>query len=267
LRFEKPAIDGSDRRVVSQEKHCSDGPTLETDACAVWHATARLIDCLEFCLTVLRDIVFWGATGQARVLREFLSETGYQLVALFDRDTGIPSPFAGIPIYHGVAGMTEWLSARPRAGTACAVAVGRAGIDRLKIQRELQAMGLVPVSLVHPRAYVARGARLGIGCQVLAASVVGADSLLGDACIVNTAASVDHECILGDGVHIAPGATVAGCVNVGEGAFIGAGAVILPRLEIGRLAVVGAGAVVTRNVGEGEVVLGNPARLRTSASE
>jgi sugar O-acyltransferase (sialic acid O-acetyltransferase NeuD family) len=196
-----------------------------------------------------------------------LPEAGYQLTALFDRDHNIRSPFAEVPIYHGASGLTEWLSSRPRSGTACAVAVGRAGGDRLQIQKELEAAGLLPVTLVHPRAYVARGARLGPGSQVLVSSVVGVDSILGAACIVNTAASVDHECVVGDGVHIAPGATVAGCVRVGEGAFIGAGAVILPRLEIGRLAVVGAGAVVTRNVGEGEVVLGNPARLRKRATE
>ncbi len=46
-----------------------------------------------------------------------------------------------------------------------------------------------------------------------------------------------------------------------RGCIIGANATILPGIKIGRCAVVGAGAVVTRDVRDGEVVAGNPARV------
>jgi acetyltransferase-like isoleucine patch superfamily enzyme len=45
------------------------------------------------------------------------------------------------------------------------------------------------------------------------------------------------------------------------GASVGAGAVILPGLSIGAGAMVGAGSVVTRDVPDGAVVMGNPARV------
>jgi sugar O-acyltransferase (sialic acid O-acetyltransferase NeuD family) len=217
-------------------------------------------------VTALKDIVFWGSTGQARVLHEFLATAGYHLIALLDQDVDASSPFPNVPIYHGPEGLEAWLAAQPRKGIACAVAVGRPGQDRLRIQRQLEARGLIPTTLVHPTAYVARGVQLGAGSQVLAGSFVGVDARLGAACIVNSSASIDHECVLGDGVHVAPGATVTGCVHIGESAFIGAGAVILPRLRIGCLAVVGAGAVVTQDVPDGVVVTGNPARARKSKS-
>ena len=48
---------------------------------------------------------------------------------------------------------------------------------------------------------------------------------------------------------------------VGRGASIGSGAVILGGLRIGERALVGAGAVVTRDVADGDVVAGVPARV------
>jgi acetyltransferase-like isoleucine patch superfamily enzyme len=50
--------------------------------------------------------------------------------------------------------------------------------------------------------------------------------------------------------------------RVCRGASIGSGAVILGGVTIGPGALIGAGAVVTRDVSEGEVVTGIPARLR-----
>ena len=50
-------------------------------------------------------------------------------------------------------------------------------------------------------------------------------------------------------------------IEICEGAWIGAGATILPGVRVGRHAVVGAAAVVTRDVGDYEVVVGNPARV------
>jgi len=50
-------------------------------------------------------------------------------------------------------------------------------------------------------------------------------------------------------------------VTIGDEVWIGAGAIILPGVTIGDNALIGAGAVVTNDVGDNEVVAGNPARL------
>ena len=50
------------------------------------------------------------------------------------------------------------------------------------------------------------------------------------------------------------------CTVVEDRASLGSGAVILAGVRVGRAALVGAGAVVTRDVPEGAIVVGNPAR-------
>jgi sugar O-acyltransferase (sialic acid O-acetyltransferase NeuD family) len=209
-------------------------------------------------------VVFWGATGQAKVLRDVLGSDGPRLVALFDNGPTVTSPWPDVPLYRGWDGFLAWRDGeRDLAGIGCLVAIGGdKGADRVKLQRDLAASGLVPLTAIHRAAFVAGDARIGAGSQILAGSVVAVDCTLGEACIVNTGATVDHECRLGDGVHVCPGAHLAGCVTVGEFAMIGTGAVVLPRVEIGAGAIVGAGAVVTRDVPAGVTVVGNPARAR-----
>jgi len=208
------------------------------------------------------EILFWGATGQAQVLSEALSDSDCQLIALVDNRVVI-SPLEGVPVLLGLSGLDAWLDQRGGAkGLFAAIAVGGAhGRDRIELMELLQARGLKPLTIIHRTAFVALNARIAEGSQILAQAAVCANVQLGQGVIVNTAASVDHDCVLGDGVHIAPGARLAGEVTVGDRAFIGLGAIVLPRIHIGEDAIIGAGAVVIRDVLPRETVIGNPARI------
>lgn len=208
----------------------------------------------------MTSVIFWGATGQARVLREALSDRA-RLVALFD-NRAIASPFDDVQIHLGETGFFRWQATQEQDAmpSACVAIGGPHGRDRLERMKWLADHGHPPLGVTHPTAFIARDTKIGNGCQILALGAVCANTHLGNAVIINTKASVDHDCVIGDGVHIGPGATLAGEVTVHEFAFIGTGATILPRLRIGTDAVIGAGAVVTRNVAAGETVIGCPAR-------
>jgi sugar O-acyltransferase (sialic acid O-acetyltransferase NeuD family) len=212
-----------------------------------------------------QHIIFWGATGQAKVLRE-LTRDDFELEAVFDNSLDVPPPFADIPLLRKWEGFTDWLSTRRTGGPLhFLVAVGGdRGKARLELHDKLEHAGLIAAVAVHRTAFVAHNARVGNGSQILANAAVCVEAELGRSCIVNTSASVDHECRLGDGVHIAPGARLAGAVEVGDFSMIGTGAVVLPRVKIGSNCVVGAGAVVTRNLPDGAVAYGAPARVKRS---
>lgn len=207
-------------------------------------------------------VIFWGATGQAKVLRDALPAERAVLVAVFD-NRNIASPFGDIPIFHGESGFAEWEHGYGDHSLvqACVAIGGTHGRDRLERMRWLTARGYRTMSILHPQAFVSPNASFEDGCQILAMSAVCAHAKIGSAVIINTKASVDHDCVIEDGVHIAPGATLAGEVTVGECAFIGTGAVVLPRIRIGANAIVGAGAVVKKNVAAGDTVVGNPAEI------
>lgn len=88
--------------------------------------------------------------------------------------------------------------------------------------------------------------------------------------LIETGATVAQEAYLCTGTHdfsqpAMPLQTAR--VVVGAGAFIGARAFILPGVRIGARAIVGAASVVTRDVGDGQCVAGNPARVLTRRAQ
>lgn len=58
-----------------------------------------------------------------------------------------------------------------------------------------------------------------------------------------------------------------GCIEIHNNVFIGANSIILHGVSIGKNAIVGAGSVVTKDVPDGAVVAGNPARVVSESSK
>ncbi|MCL0062409.1 acetyltransferase [Thermodesulfovibrionales bacterium] len=218
---------------------------------------------MEVSEQTMKEMIFWGATGQAKVLRDCMKNSGLELVALFDNNENLVSPFADIPLYFGKKGFEDWIAKRGTSGSlGFLVAIGGdKGKDRLEVQEYLESYGLAALIAKHPTVFVADNTKIGGGSQILANSTVCVETIIGRGCIINTGAIVDHECHIDDGSHICPGAHLTGCVEVGRYATIGAGAVILPRMKLGQGATVGAGAVVIDDVPPYTVVAGNPARV------
>lgn len=209
-----------------------------------------------------KKVVLWGATGQARMLRELLGHHGYKISALFDGSPTVQSPFPDVPLYRGQDGFDQWFRETDDAAQhSFMVAIGSdKGKDRVRIHQQLESHGLKALTAVHPTAYVADSVQLGEGTQVLPRAIICVDAQIGEQCIINTGASIDHECRLGQGVHLCPGVRLAGCVEIESFATLYTGAIVIPRIRIGEGAVVGAGAVVIRDVPPYTVVVGNPAR-------
>jgi sugar O-acyltransferase (sialic acid O-acetyltransferase NeuD family) len=206
------------------------------------------------------EVVLWGATGQARVVRPILDAAGYRVVRIFDNAPGVQSPFSDIPLGGNWYDFTKWRAANQGDFGFVVCIGGIRGVDRSSISADLVRHGLVALSPIHSRAWIAESAFISAGTQIMAMAAVGENVVVKEYCIINTNATVDHDCQLGKGVHVMPGATVAGEVKIGSFAAVGSNATILPRLHIGERAVIGAGAVVTRDVSDGEIVVGCPAR-------
>ena len=84
---------------------------------------------------------------------------------------------------------------------------------------------------------------------------------IGSHCVFSTCALIGHDASVSV-LNRAFGKRLdsVGKVDIRDNCFIGYGAIVLPGVTIGPNAIVAAGAVVNKDVGEGEVVGGVPAR-------
>ena len=88
---------------------------------------------------------------------------------------------------------------------------------------------------------------------------------------------ISIACVVGDNVFLGLGVNLLNDkyppsghlapVIIGDNEIVGGGSVILPTVKLGRKCVIGAGSVVTKNVPEGEVWWGNPARFHYKREE
>lgn len=104
--------------------------------------------------------------------------------------------------------------------------------------------------------------------------VVGRNFYLQDGCVID--ASHCWLIRIGDDVTLGPNVTLLahdastkralgvarlGKLTIGNRVFIGAGSIVLPGVSIGDDVIIGAGSVVTRDIPQGSLAAGNPARV------
>lgn len=209
----------------------------------------------------LKEVLVLGAGGHAKVLIEILKKTeGIKLLGLLVNELveNTPQQVLEVPIL----GTENKLNRTPKT-TLLVNGIGSTQNmeKRTNLFEKYKELGYSFLTVIHPSAVIGSGVLLGEGTQVMAGSVIQTGSVLGSNCIVNTGAIVDHDCEIGSHVHLSPGVTLSGGVKIGNGVHVGTGATIIQYLTIGERSTIGAGAVVTKNIAQGVLAMGVPARI------
>lgn len=146
--------------------------------------------------------------------------------------------------------------------------------------------------MIHPLSDV-QTASIGLDTTIWQYVVVLSKAVIGRNCNINAHCFIENDVVIGDnvtikcGVYLWDGITIEDNVFIGpnvtftndkyprskqypeaflrtlikSGASIGAGAILLGGITIGKNALIGAGSVVTKDIPDGELWMGNPAKF------
>jgi len=213
---------------------------------------------LEIGSDPLRRVAIYGASqGGVSVAEAVRAMGGFQVAGFLD-DTPAKSgsELARLPVWPG-GDLTDLV-----ARGVGAVATHIADRDfRLELLDRCRAAGVALLNVVHPAAFVSPSARLGVGNLVKAGAMIDTGARIGNVCIVDNGATVAHDNVISDGCHLAPGVVMGGDCRVGPRTLLGVGAVVSSRVTIGAEVIAAPGAVIVRDVPDGVLVEGSPARV------
>jgi len=205
-----------------------------------------------------KEIYLFGVGNYTEVIIELAMDCGYEVKGLYHYDnlrTGEEN--LGIPII----GSTEELFKTSIKNINFGVTVGDNRL-RQEIAQQIRKKGGLTPTLIHPRAYVSQSAEIGEGCFIHLNSKVSTQCKLGDDCVVDFSCLVGHHAVLGNASYLSSAATVGSYCSIGERVLMGMNSLLLPlRLKLGKDCIVGGKANVTKSFGDGNVLIGNPARI------
>lgn len=166
-----------------------------------------------------------------------------------------PAEILNIPVIS----FDEYAALSTHFNTSITVSLGEP-LHRKKLSEKLTALNLTEGTIAIGD-YLAADSSVGDGTILHAGSVVSSRCSVGKSCLINKKAMIEHDNSMGDYCVFSPYAVTGGHVSIGNNCFVGLGACIRDRVKIGDDVIIGIGVVVTRDIEDGVVVYGNPARV------
>lgn len=196
-----------------------------------------------------RGAVIVGTGGFARELADVLRSDGRKIDGFIGPAETELQPYLGDDnSLSGVAG-----------GSDIFVAIGDPHL-RERLFEKIRRADLLPMSLLHPDAFVAKSVKIGVGVIIYPNAAVHAGVVLGDGAFVNSNASLGHDTKIGAYSTVGPGSSLGGHIAAGRNVYFGLGCTVRENVSITDNAVIGAGAVVVKDIDQSDTFVGVPAR-------
>ena len=102
---------------------------------------------------------------------------------------------------------------------------------RIRLLDYVKSLGFKLPTIISPRAYVSKHAKIGGGTIVMHDALINAGAIVGDTCIINTKSLIEHDAVIENNCHISTGAIINGGAIVKQGSFVGSNAFTKELIE------------------------------------
>ena len=136
--------------------------------------------------------------------------------------------------------------------------------------RHFESLGIPDDKLatfIHYNSYVAPNVAVGAGTVIMPNVSVSPGVIFGKCCLVMVSAVVGHNTTIGDYCHFAAHSCIGAYLKIEDGVHIGLNATVREHLTLKRGSTLAMGAVLLKDMQEGEIWAGVPAKLLRLAKE
>lgn len=203
----------------------------------------------------MENIYIYGCGGVGNELAEMLLDSKkYNLLGFID-----DNPKIDVNMGLKCLRFDELMCEKDKTSFCIVISIGEPFVREV-LSKKIIDNGFKEAILDFSNHYNPKYSKVDCGTILHLNSYISINAILGRSCLINKGAIVGHDCNLGDFCVLSPSVTIGGNVTIGNNTFIGTGACIRNGIRIGRNAIIGMGSVVVKDVDDGDVVVGNPAR-------
>jgi len=133
-------------------------------------------------------------------------------------------------------------------------------LERISLKYKNMGVSDFP-NVIHPSAIISNSVKIGEGNIITQNVIISVDVIIGNFNTINLSSTVGHDVKIENFNVINPGTNISGAVVMNSNNLIGTNSTILQYLHIGSNCTIGAGSMVSKQVNDGETIIGNPGRV------
>ena len=204
--------------------------------------------------------VIIGAGTYGEVYLTYLQESGVTVVGFLDDDPKyVGQKVHGIPVLGSISRLHELKETDNIEAVYCPLGNNKLRVKFLTLAKGL---GYKTPNYIHPTACISPNVTIGEGVYILLGTMVMPYTVIKDYVMISMGVHLAHHVILEEGVFLSTGCNFGASIHANKYAYCGIGSTIMTGMhELGEDCLIGAGAVVIKDVPDGAVMAGVPAKI------
>lgn len=204
----------------------------------------------------MKELVIVGGSGFGKEVIWLAEETKqFQVVGILDDKAPKGSKIFGKEVIGGVDDAVNFKNYH------FVIAIGNPRVRKLVHDRLKSSDVVLFPNLIHPSVIYSSSIQMGMGNIICAGTILTTDIHIGNQNIINLNCTIGHDTVIKDYCTIAPIVAISGNVRLENLVEVGTGSSIRQGLIIDEGGVLGMGGVLTKDIGENQIFIGNPAKF------